>query len=61
MVYNKFTQYEHGLKLEDTTGKDHQNWASSQRLCQGKYDIGLHIFVHHLRHIKSGHLEQTNV
>ena len=36
MVYNKFTQDEHGLKLEDTTRMDRQNWASAQRLCQGK-------------------------
>ena len=36
MVYNKFSQDQHGLKLEDTTRKDRQNWASAQRLCQGK-------------------------
>ena len=36
MVYNKFTQDKHGLKLEYTTRKDRQNWALAQRLCQSK-------------------------
>lgn len=34
LVYNKFIYNHHGLKLEDTNKKDHQNWASTQRICQ---------------------------
>lgn len=34
LVCNKFTCDQHGLKLEDTTRKDRQNWASAQRICQ---------------------------
>ena len=35
-MYNRYTFDEHGLKLEDITRVDWQNWKSTQRLYQKK-------------------------
>lgn len=61
MVYNKFSEDQHGLKLEDTTSKDCHNWASAQRLCQGKVQYGLHVFIHYLKCIKNIHVGWKNI
>jgi hypothetical protein len=36
LVYNKYSIDDHGLKLEDVTKTDRQNWGSVQRICQEK-------------------------
>jgi hypothetical protein len=36
LVYQKYTTDEHGMKLEEVTQDDRQNWALAQCMCQVK-------------------------
>lgn len=36
MIFNKYTQDEHGLRMVDVKRDDRQNWAYAQRLCTFK-------------------------
>ena len=55
MVYNKYSCDDHGLKQEDISKKDRQNWALAQCICQKKVRLYLSL----LRCSRDVHREQN--
>jgi hypothetical protein len=55
LVYNKYSVDDHGLKLEDVTRDDRQNWGSAQRIFQEKARMSLQL----LRTVDTLHQEWT--
>jgi hypothetical protein len=55
LIYNTFKFDEHGLRLEDVTRTDRQNWASVQRICA----IKTRTYLLELRMAADGHHERT--
>lgn len=55
MIFNKYTQDQHGLKMVDVKRDDRQNWAYAQRLCTTKVRRCLQL----LRDANDVHREHT--